>query len=94
LPLTKAQSDILVPKYPKKLMDMTLFAGQELGFQTSLSDMTDQEIKNIKVISDVELAMPFAQFSNNSRLITFSPRMKDIGEYHASLTLKNIIIGD
>jgi len=46
------------------------------------------------VISDLEQAMPFAKFSNNSRLITFFPLMKDLGEYHASLTLKNLIIGD
>jgi hypothetical protein len=53
-----------------------------------------KEIKTIKVITDVEKTMPFAKFSNNSRLITFFPQLKDLGEYHSSLNLKNIIIGD
>ena len=68
-----------MPNYAKKLSNITLFAGQKLSIQTSLSVLSDEEIKMIKVISNVEQVMPFAKFSNNSRLINFSPQIKDIG---------------
>lgn len=73
---------------------MNLLAGQNFEIKTKLAKLSDQEIKYLKIVSDLEQVMSFAKFVNNSRFIRFAPVMKDIGVYYATLNITNLVIGD